>query len=59
MASLDNLEKMDTPVTMNQVNFLQGVYEPSLLQRFAADMSRPKMNVKEIQDRTSAYQKQQ
>ena len=58
MTSLDNFEKMDMPVTMNQLNFLQGLYEPSLLQRVAADMSRPKTNIKEIQDRASAYQKQ-
>ena len=59
LTSLDNFEKMDTPVTMNQLKFLQGLYEPSLLQRVAADMSRPKTNIKEIQDRASAYQKQQ
>ena len=59
MTSLNSFEKMDTPVTMNQLKFLQGLYEPSLLQRDAADMSRPKMNIKEIQDRASAYQKQQ
>ena len=59
VTSLDNFEKMDTPVTMNQLKFLQGLYEPSLLQRVAADMSRPKTNIKEIQDRASAYQKQQ
>ena len=47
------------PVTMNQLKFLQGLYEPSLLQRVAADMSRPKTNIKEIQDRASAYQEQQ
>ena len=57
--SLDNFEKMDTPVTMNQLKFLQGLYEPSLLQRVAADMSRPMTNIKEIEDRASAYQKQQ
>ena len=55
---LDNFEMMDTPVTMNQLKFLQGLYQPSLLQRVAADMSRPKKNIKEIQDRASAYQKQ-
>ena len=59
MTSLNNFERMDTPVTTNQVKFLQGVYEPSLLQRVAADMWRPKMNIKEIQDRASAYRKQQ
>ena len=59
VTSLDNFEKMDTPVTMNQLKFLQGLHEPSLLQRVAADMSRPKTNIKEIQDRASAYQKQQ
>ena len=59
VTSLDNLEKMDTPVTMNQLKFFQGRYEPSLLQRVAADMSRPKTNIKEIQDRASAYEKQQ
>ena len=59
MTSLDNFEKMDTPVTMNQLKFLQGLYEPSLLQWVAADMSRPRTNIKEIQDRASAYQKQQ
>ena len=36
--SLVNFEKIDTPVTMNQLNFLQGLYEPALLQRVAADM---------------------
>ena len=59
VTSLDSFEKMDTPVTMNQLNFLQGLYEPSLLQPVAADMSGPKTNIKEIQDRASAYQKQQ
>ena len=59
VTSLDNFEKMDRPVTMNQLKFLHGLYEPSLLQRVAADMSRPKTNIKEIQDRASAYQKQQ
>ena len=59
MTSLDDFGKMDTPVTMNQLKFLQGLYEPLLLQRVVADMSRPKTNIKEIQDRASAYQKQQ
>ena len=59
MTFLDNFGKMDTRVTMNQLKFLQGPYEPSLLQRVAADMSRPKTNLKEILDRASAYQKQQ
>ena len=27
VTSLDNFEKMDTPVTMNQLKFLQGPYE--------------------------------
>ena len=44
---------------MKQLKFLQGLYEPLLLQRVAADMSRPKTNIKEIKDRASAYQKQQ
>ena len=57
--SLINLENMDTPVTMNQLKVLQSLYELALLQRFAADMSRPKVNIKEIQDRASTYQKQQ
>ena len=55
VTSLDKFEKMDTPVTMNQLKFLQGMYEPSLLQQVAADMSGPKTNIKEIQDRASAY----
>ena len=55
--SLDNFEKMDMPVTMHQLKFLQGLYEPTLVQQVAADMSRPKTNIKEIQDRASAYQK--
>ena len=55
VTSLDNFEKMHTPPTMNQLKFLQGLYEPSLLQRVAAEMSRPKTNIKEIQDRASAY----
>ena len=59
MTSLDNFENMDMPVTINQRKFLQGLYEPSLLQRVAADMSRPKTSIKEIQHRASAYQKQQ
>ena len=57
--SLDNFEKMDMPVTVNQLKFLQGLYEPSLLQRVAADMPRPNTNIKEVEDRASAYQKQQ
>ena len=56
---LDNFEKMDMPVTMKRLKFLQGLYEPSLLQGVAADMSRPKTNIKEISDQASAYQKQQ
>ena len=59
MTSLDKFEKIDTPVTRNQLRFLQGLYEPSVLQRVAADMSGPKTNIKEIHDRASAYQKQQ
>ena len=59
MTSLDNFEKMDTAVTMNQLKYLEGLYEPSLLQRVAADMSRPKTNIKEIHDQASAYHKQQ
>ena len=59
VTSLDNFEKMDTTVTMYQLKFLQGLYEPSLLQRVAPDISRPKTNIKEIQDRASAYQKHQ
>ena len=59
MQSLLNFETMDTHVTMNWLKFLQRPYEPALLQRVAADMSRPKKNIKEIQDRASTYQKQQ
>ena len=59
VTSLDHFERMDMPVTMNQLKFLHGLYEPSLLQRVAADMSRPKTNIKDIQDGASAYQKQQ
>ena len=57
--SLIDFGNMDTPVTMNQLNFVQGLYEPALLQRVAADMSRPKVNIKKIQDRASSYHKQQ
>ena len=57
--SLYNFEKMDTPVTMNQPEFLQSLYEPALLQRVAADISRPKTNIKEFKDRATSYQKQQ
>ena len=53
--SLIDFENMDTPVTMNHLKFLQSLYEPALLQRVAADMSRPKGNIKEIQDRASTY----
>ena len=59
MACLDNLEKIDTPVTMRQLKFLQSPYEPSLLPRLATDMSRPKTNIKEIKDRACTYQKQE
>ena len=48
VTSLENFEKMDTPVTMNQLKFLQGLYEPSLRQRVAASMSRRKTNIIEI-----------
>ena len=48
VTSLDTFEKMDTPVTMNQLKFVQGLYEPSLLQRVGADMWRSKTNIKEI-----------
>ena len=44
---------------MNQLTFLQSPYEPALLQWVAADMSRPKTNIKEIQDWASTYQKQE
>ena len=57
--SADNFEKMDTPVAMNQLKFLQSLYERALLQRAAADMSRRKTNIKGIQDRASTYQKKQ
>ena len=57
--SLDNFERMDTLVTINWLEVLQSLYELALLQRVAADMSRPKTNIKEIQDRASTYQKQQ
>ena len=57
--SLMNFENMDTPVTMNQLKFLQSLHEATLLQRVAADMSGPKTNIKEIKDRASTYQKQQ
>ena len=43
--SLDNFEKMDTLVTMNQLKCLQSLYEPGLQQRVPADMSRPKTNI--------------
>ena len=59
VTSLDNFEKMDMTVTMNQLKLLQGLYDPLLLQQVAAEISRPKTNLKEIQDRVSAYQKQQ
>ena len=39
MASLDIFEKMDTPVTMNQLKFLHTLYQPSHLQQVTADMS--------------------
>ena len=47
MTSLDYFKKMDAAVTMNQLKFLQGLYEPSPLQRVAANMLRPKSNIKE------------
>ena len=53
---LDNFEKMDTTVTMNQLKVLQRLYEPALLQRVAPVMSRPKTNIKEVQDRAAADQ---
>ena len=59
MKALYSFEEMNMRVTMNHLKFLQGLYEQSLLQRVAADMSRPKRNIKEIQDRASAFQKQQ
>ena len=57
--SLENFNKMDTRVTINQRKFLQSLYHPALRQRVAADMFRAKTNIKEIQDQASAYQKQQ
>ena len=56
--SLINSEKMDTPLTMNHLKFLQSLYEAALLQRVAADLPRPKVNIKEIQDRASTWQEQ-
>ena len=53
--SLIKFENMDTPVTMNQLKFLQSLYEPALLQRVAADMLRPKSSVDTSgSDRTSS-----
>ena len=57
--SVLHFENMDTPVTMNQLRFLQSRYERALLQQVAADMSRPKTNIKETEDQASTYQKQQ
>ena len=57
--SLLNFETMDTPVTMNQLRLLQSLYKPALVQRLAADVLRPKMNIKEVKDRTSTSYKQQ
>ena len=48
MQSLINFENMDILVTMNQLKFLQSLYEPALLQRVAADMSGPKVNINEF-----------
>ena len=59
LQSLDKFEKMETPVTMNQLELLQSLYEPALLQQVAADMLRPKTHIKDIQHRASTYQKQQ
>ena len=59
MQSLISFENIDTPLTMNQLKFLQSLYKPALLQRVAADMSKPKVNINKIQDRASTYQKQQ
>ena len=56
---LMNFENMDTRVTMNQLKLLQSLYDPAVLQRVAADIPRPKTNIKEIQDRDSTYQKHQ
>ena len=50
-----NFDTMDTRVTMSQLKFLQSVYKLAPLQRVAADMSRPKVNIKDIQDRDSTY----
>ena len=58
LQSLINFDNMDTPLTMNHLKVLQTLYEPALLQRVAADMSRPKVTIKEFQDQAFAYQKQ-
>ena len=50
---LINFENVDTEVTMNQLKLLQSLSDPALLQRVAADFSRPKVNINEIQDRAS------
>ena len=44
---------------MNQMKFLEGLNNPSILQRVAADMSGPRVKIKDIQDRAAAYLKQQ
>ena len=48
MQSLINLENMDTSVTMKQLKLLQSLYESARLQRVAADILRPNVNIKEI-----------
>ena len=59
MQSLINLENMDTTAPMNELKFLRSLYQPALLRRVAANMARPKVNIKEIQGRASTYQKQE
>ena len=44
---------------MNQVKLLHCLYAPALLQPAAADILRPKVNIKDIQDLASNYRKQQ
>ena len=56
--SMINFEHMHTPVTMNPLKFLQNLYEPATRQGVTAHMSRPKVNIKGIQDRASIYLKQ-
>ena len=57
--SLDNFDKMDTPLTMNRPRFCRVCTSHRSYDGSPPTCRDQKKNIKEIQDQASAYQKQQ